>query len=863
LAPESGEWKLFAPDDHILAEPIMWELESWGGGGVIICLPPNPDEASVGIMLQAAQAAVENTEPARRLVWVHHGGGATSLAKTIHLETPGLTTCVIDVPYTLESIPWVVDEVKAAEGYTESCYDQHGVRRVPALRLLSLEAEVESPLRLDKNDVLLVTGGGKGIGAECALALAKETGVRLVLVGRARPADDKELSANLKRLTAAGVEFEYVSADVTDETAVKEALEHVQKKFGEITAFLHAAGANVPRLIGDLDRESFLRTLAPQVRGAENVLAALDQEKLRLFVTFGSIIARTGMRGETDYAVANEWLTRLTTKFQAEHPACRCLAVEWSVWSGVGMGERLGRVQQLALEGITAITSDEGSATLEKLLRQKLPSPSVVVSSRFGKPPTLTMEESPLPLRRFLEHQRIFYPGIELICDADLTVNTDPYLEDHVFRGQHLFPAVMGLEAMAQAAMAVVNRASPPVFEDVRFERPVVLPERGKVTIRIAALVRESGSIEVVLRSEETSFSQDHFCAVCRFEDAKDLGNENQAMSSLSGNLIPLEPQTELYGNLLFHKGRFRRLRGYRYLASTACWAEITCDEQSQWFASYLPSELVLGDPALRDTAIHAIQACVPDISLLPVGVERIQIGSTSTSGPWLMHAVERARDGDLYTYDIVVMESDGRVIERWKGLKLQAITGTEHDGDWVAPLLGPYVERRVRGYVPASDVSVAIEVGNSDHRQDRSDQTLRRILGREASVTRRPDGKPEVVGDEHVSISHLDHITMAVVGTKPVGCDIQTCAERAESVWRELLGPARYRLAEEVEHETGEGKAIAATRVWVVSECLTKVGANIDAPIVVLFASGRYKAATTVASVLGCDQPLVLAVLV
>ena len=45
-------------------------------------------------------------------------------------------------------------------------------------------------------------------------------------------------------------------------------------------------------------------TLAPKLRGARNVFAAVDPERLQLFGVFGSIIARTGMRGEADYALS-------------------------------------------------------------------------------------------------------------------------------------------------------------------------------------------------------------------------------------------------------------------------------------------------------------------------------------------------------------------------------------------------------------------------------------------------------------------------------------------------------------------------------------------------------------------------------
>ena len=62
-------------------------------------------------------------------------------------------------------------------------YDTSGQRREPVWRLLPLSDE-STALPLGSDDVLLVTGGGKGITAECALSLARETGTRLALFGR-------------------------------------------------------------------------------------------------------------------------------------------------------------------------------------------------------------------------------------------------------------------------------------------------------------------------------------------------------------------------------------------------------------------------------------------------------------------------------------------------------------------------------------------------------------------------------------------------------------------------------------------------------------------------------------------------------
>jgi enediyne polyketide synthase len=382
------------------------------------------------------------------------------------------------------------------------------------------------------------------------------------------------------------VTYRYISADVTDAAAVRAAVEEIGRTLGPVTALLHGAGGNVPQSLRTLDATSVRATLAPKIDGLQNVLSALDPNQLRLLVTFGSIIARTGLHGEADYAFANEWLTALTDQWRGEHPHCRCLAVEWSVWSGVGMGERLGRIDALRRQGITPISPDEGVRVLRQLiccprrsedgLGDGCPT-AVVVSGRFGDPPTLGHEQPELPLLRFLEHPRLHVPGVELICDVALSLGADPYLRDHAYKDMPLLPAVMGLEAMAQVSMALTGATTPPNFEDVELSRPITIPASENRTIRLAALVRAPGKVEVVLRSDETGFQADHFRATCQFDPVAsggspvaDAADETSAATS-DADLLAINPRQDLYGRILFHRGRFQRVEGYRQLSATRC----------------------------------------------------------------------------------------------------------------------------------------------------------------------------------------------------------------------------------------------------------------------------------------------------
>jgi enediyne polyketide synthase len=548
----------------------------------------------IELLLEGARAVLAERENAR-FVLVQQGGGGAAFARTLYLEAPQVTTCVVNVPVAHpQAVEWVLAEARAAVGYSEAHYDASGRRREAVLRLLPLPEELAEP-SLRPDDVLLVTGGGKGIAAECALSLARETGVRLALLGRSHPDTDSELSTNLARMAAAGVQVQYVAADVTDADAVRDAVQKVEASLGPIAAILHGAGVNVPQLLSSLDKADFLKTLAPKVQGIRNVLAAVNPEQLRLLVTFGSIIARTGLPGEADYALANEWLAQLIEHFQTEHPNCRCLNVEWSIWSGVGMGDRLGRVDVLMQQGITPITPDIGITMLQRLIAQPLPMTSVVVTGRFGEAPTLKLEQPELPFLRFLEQPRVYYPGVELVVDVELSVNNDPYLNDHVFQGERVFPAVLGLEAMAQVAMALLETTELPIFEDVQFNRPVVVTESAPLKIRLAALVRGANQIEVVLRSEQTAFQVDHFRAICWVgKQASGIGEQSKHFADIQDDKphVSLNPEQDLYGEILFHSGRFQRLHGYRKLRSTECLAEIAPATEVNWFSRYLPESL-------------------------------------------------------------------------------------------------------------------------------------------------------------------------------------------------------------------------------------------------------------------------------
>ena len=875
-AQEHANWKIFAPPDYPLANALQRASKNLLGDGVLVCLPPGLQKASLSLILQGTQEVFKNAKPSY-FVLVQHASGGAGVARTLAQEAPQHTVCVVDVPLTHpQAVEWILAEIQMARGYHEVIYDEQGKRQVAVLQLLPQVATRNDLLSPGPEDVLLVTGGGKGIAAECAFSLARETGVRLALLGRSQPSQDTELAENLQRFAAAQITFRYISTDVTNLTEVRRAVSEIEEMFGSITLLLHGAGANTPKLLTALTEEEFARTLGPKVDGLQHILASVNPAKLRLLLTFGSVIARTGMRGEADYALANDWLAILTERFQAEHPSCRCLCLEWSVWAGLGMGERLGRIEALMREGITPIPVDKGIACFRSLLAQHVPSTRVLVTSRFGTMPTLHLHTPELPFLRFLENPRIYYPGIELITDVELSIATDPYLEDHKFRGERLLPAVVGLEAMAQLALAVTGNPQPPRFEHVQLMRPIVVPERGNLKIRLAALVNEAGEVTATIQSEETGFQVDHFRATCHFAppiveqfyDFPDGILEKQAP-------LPLDPRRDLYGTILFHEGSFQRLHAYHHLQADECIAEITVPLDEKPFAHYLPNELVLGSFLARDAVIHCIQACIPHKRLLPVAIEKVSFVSSGQDKAqrYFVYAKEWSRVGDLFTYGVEVRTDKGQLCEQWKGLQLLQVEALQPQTTWSEALLVPYLERVFNEFFPATPLHLAIQRRASKDQQESSNLAFQHLLGASVSVQRRGDGKPFLVEQlsslRNLSASHHADLTLAVVSPHAVGCDMEAIVHRSSQLWQDLLSPERFRLATFLVSQTGEDLDTVGTRLWVASECLKKVGAMVNVALRfheqkehgwLLLQAGSFFIATYTTRVRNEEMPLVFA---
>jgi len=829
------------------------------GGGCLLAYVPEPDAEGEAMRLAAAaRTALAGQLP---LVVVTHRPGLAGFLRTLHQEHPALGATLLEVPADGAGLRAAADVAGAQAGRFVHA-------RLVGGRWCTEETRPFEPhdsggsLPLGSDDVVLVTGGARGIGLACAEALGRRTGARLAVLGRGDPAADPALAAGLDRLRATGVRVGYAKADLAAPAATAAAVAVLRAELGPVTAVVHAAGVNRPAPFTALDDAELAAHLAPKAAGLLAVLAGCRPDQPRLVVTFGSTIGRYGLAGESHYALANGTLRSAAERLAELRPDCRVLDIDWSVWSGTGMGERLGAVDALGRLGVTPIRADEGAELLLRLLATPDLPTAVTVHGRLGglvgRPVVPTARE-----RRFLQHIRAHQPGVEVVADADLAVRDDPYLDDHRIDGLPVLPAVLGLEAMAQAAEAVAGTRLVRV-RGLQLDRPVVVPDGGVRRVRVAALSRTGGAVDVVLRSDETDFRVDHFRA--RFLPAATDAEPPGPVLLPAGLATPPARLGggELYDRVCFHTGRFRRVAELVDLAAHHCRGRLRRADRTDWFAPGRPAALLLGDPGRNDATIHALQACIPHRRVLPIGCDEVTFsevdGLEGGSADTELVAVERSEGGGEHVYDVVAHDQAGREVVRWTGLRLREVGVLRGVEPWLPSLLAPYLERTVADLVPGSAVRVAVGPDPAGGTGLTS-----------GTGPAEPTGGPSGVDGDGTVRSRLGQLVLAVRSDRRAGAGWVAVADRPVAGWTEVLGADLLRLAEQVADRLAEQVAAAAARLRAAVECLAEAGRPPTSPLTLagLYEGGwlrLHAGADAIASVVlrvdGIPEPVAIAVL-
>jgi 3-oxoacyl-[acyl-carrier protein] reductase len=166
--------------------------------------------------------------------------------------------------------------------------------------------------------VALVTGGSRGIGRACAIALAG-AGHRVALCYRA----DKEGAAETAAtITEAGGEALPVAADVADPAALDGAMKEIESTWGPVQILVNNAGVTRDGLLMRMSDEQWGEVLRTNLDGAFYAIRRATPGMIRgrfgRIVNVGSAIAFTGSAGQVNYAAAKAGLLGLTRSVARE-----------------------------------------------------------------------------------------------------------------------------------------------------------------------------------------------------------------------------------------------------------------------------------------------------------------------------------------------------------------------------------------------------------------------------------------------------------------------------------------------------------------------------------------------------------------
>jgi len=416
-------------------------------------------------------------------------GALAGLCKTARLEWPELTCKAIDVSDTLtdkELSTALIDELLLT-GPIEIGISREGLT-TPVLVDAPLPEDSDS-IQMTGDDIVVISGGARGVTAEVATHLAQCGQPTLLLLGRSalpevepdwlaaartdadikrtlmehaeaplkprelndqctRVLQQRELTANLDRLRQAGSKVIYKALDIRDEKAVAEALDEARQE-GTVRGIIHGAGVLADRKIEDKTLEQFDQVYSTKVAGLQALLHASANDPLRFIVMFSSSTGRFGRVGQVDYAMANEVLNKTAQALSRQKTDCRVLAINWGPWDGGMVTPALKKL--FADEGIEVIDLAAGSQYLLQELTRQDGQVEIVILGEHKKPNDHDQQDAETSVDLSASPITECYP--ELALTLQITPQTMAVLQDHVIDGMAVVPTALIIEWMAHGAM--------------------------------------------------------------------------------------------------------------------------------------------------------------------------------------------------------------------------------------------------------------------------------------------------------------------------------------------------------------------------------------------------------------------------
>ncbi|MFL6444996.1 MAG: SDR family NAD(P)-dependent oxidoreductase [Candidatus Sulfotelmatobacter sp.] len=470
------------------------------------------------------------------------GGAVVGFTKTYKRERAEATVKAVDFntqASASEIADALINETLKDPGAVEIGYN-NGLRWTIGLEEQSA-SDGKPGLTLDKNTVFVITGAAGSIVSAITTDLAAASGGTFYLLDlvavpdpnnpdlkrfvtdkdglkrelfariqargeRATPAlVEKELAA-LERAQAAQAAIDavrnaggtphYFSVNLTDPQAVARIIGQVGKNSGRIDVLLHAAGLDRSRSLAEKEPREFDLVFDVKADGFFNLLHAIGDMPLAATVSFSSIAGRFGNPGQTDYSSANDLLCKITSSFRTTRPGTRGIAIDWTAWGGIGMATRGSIPKVMEMAGIDMLPPEAGIPLIRRELTSGGTRGEIVIGQSLGVLLKEWDETGGLdtakvacngPMLGKIRSAGLFAP---LTFETTLDPKLQPFLYDHQIDGTPVLPGVMGVEAFAEAALALLPGWYVEAIEEVSFLAPFKFYRHEPRTVTVETVVQ-------------------------------------------------------------------------------------------------------------------------------------------------------------------------------------------------------------------------------------------------------------------------------------------------------------------------------------------------------------------------------------
>ncbi|TKS99384.1 type I polyketide synthase [Streptomyces lasalocidi] len=621
-------------------------------------------------------------------------GGVGGLVKTLAVEAPELFCRAVDLAPGLgaaEAAELVLQEAQdAAPAPVQVGRD--GRRRVALTP--GAEAPAATGAALSADDLLVVTGGGRGITARCAAALARAHRPGLLLLGRTalgeEPAwahgltdvaalkaaavahlkasgekptpkrveqlygavvGEREVRRTLAEIRAAGSEVAYLAVDITDAAATAAALAPYRER---ITGLVHGAGVLADQLIAAKKAAEIDRVFSVKLGGLRSVVAALEAGRLRHVVLFSSVAGFFGNRGQSDYAMANEVLNAWATSFKGRHPGAHVSSLNWGAWDSGMVSPQIKAVFEE--RGIALIPEDTGT----RLFAEQF------APERSGDVVTVLGPTTPLSVREDTA------PAAAAVLERDLhALAAEPLVADHVIGDAPVLPAAAALGWAAGAVERLTGRTVARV-RDFTVHKGVVF-DGGLEGARFRLAVDptpDGAEADVRIVSEGADGTvRPHYAARVQWGAAAEGTVQVSGLPALGGG----RDARGLYEDgTLFHGPSLRGLRRVLESAESRLVVECALTEHRPQGGALASERYAPGTADLLLQAALVWMRQHRDTASLPMGVADVELFEALPDGePFLVVAEPVSVNGTGATLTVTACAADGRVLARFSGVSL------------------------------------------------------------------------------------------------------------------------------------------------------------------------------------------------